>query len=57
MDLSASEKRVSGVCIMNDSIKTLSLKEDEEIIEALKDCEVVAIDAPLTFNSPWRKSS
>ncbi|MCD6404186.1 MAG: DUF429 domain-containing protein [Nanoarchaeota archaeon] len=55
LDLSASEKKISGVCIMNDSVKTLSLKKDEEIIEALKDCEIVAIDAPLTFKSPWRK--
>lgn len=55
LDLSASEEKVSGVCIMNDSVRTFSLRGDEEIVEALKDCEVVAVDAPLTFKPPWRE--
>jgi len=53
IDLAGSEKRYSGVCIMDESLnaRTLSLKRDEEIIScAIKENPIViAIDAPLSL--------
>lgn len=54
LDLSAREKNPSGVCIYPDRCKTLF--NDDEILAFLEDTDIVAIDAPLSYESPWRDS-
>lgn len=52
IDLSASEKRLSGVCILKDlRVKTFLARTDEELIELAKRFhpKLIAIDAPLSF--------
>ncbi|MGQ9729528.1 MAG: DUF429 domain-containing protein [Candidatus Fervidibacter sp.] len=52
IDLSASEKRCSGVCILRDlRVKTLLVKTDEELLSIADRFrpEAVAIDAPLSL--------
>ncbi|MDT7891733.1 MAG: DUF429 domain-containing protein [Thermoproteota archaeon] len=53
IDLAGSEKRYSGVCIMDESLnsRTLLLRKDEEIISYMmkENPVVIAIDAPLSL--------
>lgn len=52
IDLSASEKRFSGVCILRGfQLRTLLLRTDSELVELAKQIrpKLVAIDAPLSL--------
>ncbi len=54
LDLSAREKNPSGVCIYPDQCKTLF--DDEDILNFFYDIDIVAVDAPLSLEIPWRDS-
>lgn len=54
IDLSASEKRFSGVCVLKGlKVRTFLLKTDDELIESAKRFrpKLIAIDAPLSLPS------
>ncbi len=56
IDLAAKEINTTGVCILSDRPRCLSVKTDEEIVENVigGGAKVIAIDAPLTEGEPFR---
>ncbi|MBC7074405.1 DUF429 domain-containing protein, partial [Candidatus Parcubacteria bacterium] len=64
LDLSADQKRKSGICILNGKLKakTFHLFSDDQILNLAKreKPKIIAIDAPLSFpkekNAPFRKA-
>jgi len=59
IDLAGSNKRNTGVCILNEKLKAVcfSVKKDKEIVEIVENANpaIIAIDAPLSLPS-GRKS-
>ena len=55
LDLASKETNPSGVCTL-DSLDCRVVYRDQEILKALKGAQVVAVDAPLTMEKPWRKA-
>lgn len=53
LDLAALDKNPSGVC---RGITCKTLKKDQEIINFLRGVQVVAVDAPLSMEKPYRDS-
>jgi deoxyribonuclease V len=50
LDLAGKETNPSGIAILNKfNFECSEAKDDREILETLKDCKLVAIDAPLGF--------
>ncbi|MGC9071146.1 MAG: DUF429 domain-containing protein [Acidilobus sp.] len=50
LDLSASPRRRSAVALLEaEEIRTLSVRTDEEIVNALASSKLVAVDSPLTL--------
>jgi len=59
IDLAGSEKRNTGICIMDDqlNVKTFIVHTDEEILKIIEEVkpQIIAIDAPLTL--PYGRKS
>ncbi len=55
LDLSAKEKNPSGACIY-ETLECRTLKGDVEIISFFREASLVAVDAPLSYETPWRDS-
>lgn len=55
LDLSAKEKNPSGVCIY-ERLDCRTLRKDDEITSFFGGVSLVAVDAPLSYETPWRDS-
>ncbi|MCW1293355.1 MAG: DUF429 domain-containing protein [Candidatus Parvarchaeota archaeon] len=56
IDLSALEKNYSGVCVIEGKNTYVNkLRRTEEIIEKVKNCDIIAIDAPLFLPKNYKK--
>ncbi|MDN5358857.1 MAG: uncharacterized protein PWP76_700 [Candidatus Diapherotrites archaeon] len=58
VDLAASEKNPTGICVFEDwRTRCITVKSDEEIVESIQKeaPDLVVVDAPLgTSEGPWR---
>ena len=56
IDLAARERNTTGICILGESPRCLSVKRDDEIVESVlkSGARVVAVDAPLSEGEPFR---
>ena len=48
LDLAAKDTNKTGICLIDDNIEIYTVREDDQIINLLKDAKVIAVDAPLT---------
>ena len=55
IDLSAREGNPTGLFILPDFVWR-TVRRDEEIVEGVRGCDLVVIDAPLSVEIPWRDS-
>lgn len=60
IDLSATENKKSGICILNERLEALSflLSKDKDILNLAKKIspKIIAIDAPLSFSKSSKKA-
>jgi predicted nuclease with RNAse H fold len=47
IDLAGLAKNPTGICVLAKEVKLYTVYEDKEIVNLVKDCKLVALDAPL----------